>query len=46
MGIINYFLDTLFLNSCLHGFQKLNSYNHVFLSYLQIFELDLKFVAI
>jgi hypothetical protein len=46
MGIINFFLGTLFLNFCLHGLQKLNHYNHLFLNYLQIFELDLKFVAI
>jgi hypothetical protein len=29
MGIINKNLGTLFLNSCLHGLQKLNCYNHV-----------------
>jgi hypothetical protein len=46
MGIIKNKLGTLFLNSCLHGLQKLNCYNHVFLSYLQVLELDLKFVAV
>jgi hypothetical protein len=46
MRIIIFLLGTLFLNSCLHGFQKLNGYNHVFLSYLQVLELDLKFVAV
>jgi hypothetical protein len=46
MGIIDFFLGTLFLNSCLHGLQKLNSYNYVFLNYLQVLELDLKFVVI
>jgi hypothetical protein len=45
MGIKNK-LGTLFLNSCLHGLQKLNYYNHVFLTYLQKFELDLKFVVV
>jgi hypothetical protein len=44
MGIIILFLGTLFLNFCLHGLQKLN--NYVLLNYLQIFELDLKFVVI
>jgi hypothetical protein len=46
MGIINFFLGTLFFNPCLHGPQKLNCYNHVFLSYLQVLELNLKFVTI
>jgi len=46
MGIIILFLGTLFFNSCLHEFQNLNCYNHVFLKYLQVLELDLKFVAI
>jgi len=32
------FLGTLFFNSCLHEFQKLNYYNHVFLKYLRQFE--------
>lgn len=30
MGIIILFLGKLFFNSCLHGFQQLNCYNHVF----------------
>jgi hypothetical protein len=46
MGILNFFLGTLFLNFCLHGLQKLNYYNHVFESYLQILGMDLKFVTI
>jgi hypothetical protein len=46
MGIIIFFLGTLFLKSCLHGLQKLNYYNYVCLSYLQVLELDLKFVAV
>jgi hypothetical protein len=46
MGIIKKFEGTLFLNSCLHGLQKLNYYNHIFLSYLQVLELDLKFMAV
>jgi len=46
MEIINFFLSTLLFSSCLHGLQKLNYYNHVFLSYLQVLELDLKRVAI
>jgi hypothetical protein len=37
MGILFIFLGTLFLNSCLHGFQKLNYYDHIFKSYLQVF---------
>jgi hypothetical protein len=45
MGLI-YFLGVLFLNSCLHGLQKLNFYNHVFKSYLQVLKLDLKFVVV
>jgi hypothetical protein len=45
MGII-LFLGTLFLNSCLHEFQKLNCNNHVFKKYFQVLELDLKFVTI
>jgi hypothetical protein len=40
------YLSTLFINSYLHGFQKLNYYNHVSQSYLQVLELDLKFVAV
>jgi hypothetical protein len=40
------FLDTSFLNSCAHGLQKLNCYNHVFFKYLQLFELNLKFMTI
>jgi hypothetical protein len=46
MEIIILFLGKLFLNSCLHGLQKLNYYNHVFLNYLQVLEIDLKRVAI
>jgi hypothetical protein len=45
MGII-FFWGTLFLNSCLHGLQKLNYYNHTFKNYLQVFELELKFVVV
>jgi len=41
-----YFLGTLFLNSCLHGLQKLNDSNHILKSYLQAFELDLKFMVV
>jgi hypothetical protein len=41
-----FFLGTLFPNSCLHGLQKLNYYDHVFLNYLQVLELDLKFVVV
>ncbi len=40
------FLDTLFLNSYLNGLQKLIFYNHILKNYLQVLELDLKFVAI
>jgi hypothetical protein len=39
-------LGTLFLNFCLHEIQKLNYYNHVFKSYLQVLKLDLKFVVV
>jgi hypothetical protein len=46
MRIIILFLGTLFLNSYLHELQKLNCYNHDFLYYLQVLELDLKFVTI
>jgi hypothetical protein len=46
LWVINVFLGTLFFNLCLHGLQKLNCYNHVFLSYLQVLELDLKFVTV
>jgi hypothetical protein len=46
MGIIILFLGTLFFNYFLHELQKSNYYNHVILKYLQILELDLKFVAI
>jgi hypothetical protein len=46
MRIIILFLGTLFLNSCLHELQKLNCYNHVLLHYLQVLELDLKFVVV
>jgi hypothetical protein len=46
MGIILLLLGTLFFNSCLHELQKLNCYNHVFKKYLQVLELDLKFMAI
>jgi hypothetical protein len=45
-GDNNIFLGTLFFNFCLHGLQKLNCCNHVFLKYLQVLELDLKFAAI
>jgi hypothetical protein len=45
MRIIILFLGRLFLNSCLHELQKLNYYNHDFLYYLQVLELDLKFVT-
>jgi hypothetical protein len=45
MRIIILFLSTLFLNFCLHELQKLNFYNHVYLHYLQVLEIDLKFVA-
>jgi hypothetical protein len=45
MKIIKNKLGILFLNSCLHELQKLNFYNHVFLHYLQVLELDLKFVT-
>jgi hypothetical protein len=38
IGIIMLFLGTLFINFYLHGLQKLNCYNHVFLSYLKILE--------
>jgi hypothetical protein len=31
MGIVKKNLGTLFFNSCLHGLQKLNYYNNVFL---------------
>jgi hypothetical protein len=44
MGIIIFFL--VYFNSCLHELQKLNCYNHVFLIYFQLLELDLKFVEI
>jgi len=46
MGIIKIKSGKLFFNSCFHGLQKLNCYNHIFLSYLQVLELDLKFVAV
>jgi hypothetical protein len=46
MKIILLFWGTLFLNFYLHEFQKLNCYNHVFLHYFQVFESDLKFVAV
>jgi hypothetical protein len=46
MKIIILFLSTLFLKFYLHELQKLNCYNHVFLHYLQILELDLKFVVV
>jgi len=46
MRIIILILGAWFLNSCLHELQKLNCYNHVFLHYLQVLELDLKFVTI
>jgi hypothetical protein len=43
--IIIIFLGVLFLNFCLHELQKLNFYNHGFLHYLQVLELDLEFVV-
>jgi hypothetical protein len=46
MGIIKINLGTLFLNYYLYGIQKLNCYNHVFKNYLQVLELDLKFVVV
>jgi hypothetical protein len=46
MWVIILFLGTLFFNSYLHELQKLNSYNHVLKNYLQVLELDLKFVAV
>jgi hypothetical protein len=46
MGIITLFWGILFLNFHLHGLQKLNYYNHSFKNYLQVLDLDLKFVAI
>jgi len=46
MGIIYIFWVHYFHNSCLHGIQKLNCYNHVFKNYLQVLELDLNFVVI
>jgi len=45
MGII-FLFGALFFNSCLHGLQNLNYYNHVFKNYLQVLELDLKFVLV
>jgi len=46
MGIIKKKLGKLFINSCLHGLQKLNCYNHVFENYLKVLELNPKFVAV
>jgi hypothetical protein len=46
MGIIILFLGAWFLNSCFHELQKLNCYNRVYLHYLQVLELDLKFVTV
>jgi hypothetical protein len=46
MGIIIFFLGTLFFNSYLHGLQKLNCYNHVLKNYFQVLGLDLKFVVV
>jgi hypothetical protein len=46
MGIVKKKFGTLFFISCLYGLQKLNYYNHVFLNYLQVLELDLKFVVV
>jgi hypothetical protein len=46
MGIIILFLGTLLFNSCLRELQKLNCYNHVFFKYLQVFELNLKFLVV
>ncbi len=39
-------MGTFIINSCLHKLQKLYCYNHIFLHYLQVLELDLKFVTI
>jgi len=44
MRIILLLLSTLFLNFGLHELQKLNFHNHVFLHYLQVLELNLKFM--
>jgi hypothetical protein len=46
MGTIILILGTLFLDSCAHGFQKLNCYNHVLKNYFKVFKLDLKFVLV
>jgi hypothetical protein len=46
MGIIKINLGTSFLNSCSYGIQKLNCYNQVLKNYLQVLELDLKFVVV
>jgi hypothetical protein len=37
---------TLFLIFCLYELQELNCYKHVFKNYLQVFEMQLKFVII
>ncbi len=44
MGIIILFMGIF--NSYFHELQKLNCYNHVFLNYFQLLELNLKFVEI
>jgi len=36
----------IYINSCLHKLQKLNCFHHIFLHYLQVLKLDLKFVTI
>jgi len=41
-GDNNILWGILIINSCMHGFQKLNCYNHVFKNYLQVLELDIK----
>jgi len=46
MGIIIYFLGTLYFDYFLHGLQTLNCCNHVFKNYFQVLELDLKFVVV
>jgi hypothetical protein len=38
--------NNLFFYFCLHRLQKLNWCNHGFFNYLQVFELDLKFVVV
>jgi len=45
-GDNNILWGILIINSCMHGFQKLNCYNHVFKNDLQVLELDIKFVVV